>query len=75
VLSPPFFEPQLPFTQAHGNPSIPPHWEPEIKHNTLSSAAPNTSILTMEGGLCVAVAGNDEAEFTLPEGRGKFGGG
>jgi hypothetical protein len=31
-------EPQLPFTQAHGNPGIPPHWKPEIKHNALSRA-------------------------------------
>ena len=43
VLSPPFFGPQLPFTQAHGNPGI-PHWEAEIKNNTLSSALHPPSI-------------------------------
>jgi len=37
-------EPQLPFTQAHGNPSIPPHWEPETIHNALSRALHPTSI-------------------------------
>jgi hypothetical protein len=38
------FEPQLPFTQAHGNPGILPHWNPEIRHNALSRALGSPSI-------------------------------
>ena len=38
------FESQLPFTQVHGNPGIPPHWKLEIKHKALSPAVRSPSI-------------------------------
>ena len=56
------FEPDV--IQDHENPGIPPHWQPEIEHNTLSRALRPTSIEHVDSNSGERTSRGDHAEMT-----------